>query len=154
MRIEQVAFNRGYRVTEEGVLLNPRGVRVGVPSSEGYITTQIRVDKRRVQFRCHRLQAYQKYGEMLYEEGIVTRHLDGDRENNSWENIAIGTQSDNMMDIPEQVRIKRAIHASSFNKKYNESEVIDFYNECRSYKKTMEKFKITSKGTLHYILNK
>lgn len=57
------------------------------------------------------------------------------------------------MDIPKQVRIKKSLHASSFLKKYENDEVKKYYNKTKSYKKTMSKFNISSKGTLHYILN-
>lgn len=104
--------------------------------------------------KCHRLQAYQKYGDMLYGEGMMVRHLNGDSLDNSWGNIAIGTNSENQMDIPEQIRLFRARYASSFMQKHNHDDIISFYKENKSYKKTMEKFEISSKGTLHYILNK
>ena len=32
------------------------------------------------------------------------------------------------------------------------AEIKDFYNDCKSYKKTMERFDIKSKGTLYNIL--
>lgn len=40
----------------------------------------------------HRLQAYQKFGERVFEPRMVVRHLDGNSLNNSWENIGIGTR--------------------------------------------------------------
>lgn len=47
----------------------------------------------------HRLVALKKYGPELFMTGsIVVRHLDGDRLNNEPENIAIGTQKDNIRD--------------------------------------------------------
>lgn len=39
----------------------------------------------------HRLQAYQKFGDKIYEDGIVVRYLNGDRYDNSYDNIGIGT---------------------------------------------------------------
>jgi hypothetical protein len=53
--------------------------------------------------------------ETSYEEGTVVRHLNGDPGSNAWDNIAIGTMSDNMFDIPKQIRIRRAEHASSLS---------------------------------------
>jgi hypothetical protein len=52
-----------------------------------------------INIAIHRLQAFQKYGDLLYEEGTVVRHLNGDPGSNAWDNIAIGTMSDNMFDI-------------------------------------------------------
>jgi hypothetical protein len=37
--------------------------------------------------------------ETSFEEGTVVRHLNGDPGSNAWDNIAIGTMSDNMFDI-------------------------------------------------------
>lgn len=151
-RIEQIASKRGYAVTEDGVLLNPNSVEIGYNDS-GYITTSIRIKGKSKHLKAHRLQAYQKYGDSIYNKDVVTRHSNGDSEDNSWDNIVIGTQSDNMMDIPEQIRIKKSLHATSFVRKYNKQEVRSFHSIDNSYQKTMDKFEITSKGTLHYILN-
>ena len=154
MKIEEIAISRGYVVTEDGVFLNSKGVEIGNVDKQGYLQSSIRVNKKAVSFYAHRLQAFQKYGDKLFSNGVVTRHINGNSLDNSWNNIAIGTHSENMMDIPEQIRIKRAKYASSFLKKYNNEEIIEFHNSCRSYKKTMEKFSISSKGTLNYILKK
>lgn len=151
-KIEQIASKRGYVVTEDGILLNPNSIEIGYNDS-GYITTSIRINGKSKHLRAHRLQAYQKYGEVLYSEGIVTRHFNSDSTDNSWDNIIIGNQSDNMMDIPKQIRIKKALHATSFVRKYDKKEVKAFHKKEKSYKKTMDEFGITSKGTLHYILN-
>ena len=82
------------------------------------------------------------------------RHLNGNEMDNSWDNIGIGTHSDNMMDMPKEVRVAKAKHASSFLKKYNHENVRDFHQSAKSYKKTMEYFGIKSKSTLYSILNK
>lgn len=152
MKIEEIVTERGYEITKDGNVFNPKGRKVGMVNKEGYMKVSIRLDKKTVHFFAHRLQAFKKYGQDLFESGIVARHLNGNSLDNSWDNIAIGTHSDNMMDIPEDVRIKKAFHASSFLKKYDNEDVIEFYNACRSYKQTMEKFNISSKGTLNYIL--
>jgi len=148
---EIIAAKRGYIVTEEGVLLNPKGNEVGVIIN-GYHTLKMRFSGKSLNLKTHRLQAFQKYGSKIYEEGIVVRHKNGISEDNSWDNILIGTHSDNMMDIPEQIRIKKARYATSFIRKYNKKEVREFHKKENSYKLTMQKFGISSKGTLNYIL--
>jgi hypothetical protein len=67
---------------------------------------QIYFSRVSINIAIHRLQAFQKYGDLLYEEGTVVRHLNGDPGSNAWDNIAIGTMSDNMFDIPKQIRIE------------------------------------------------
>lgn len=153
MRIEQIAAKRGYVVTEEGVLLNPKGLKIGYFNEQGYFASGLKVGGKVIRLNAHRLQAFQKYGELLYNDGIVTRHLNSNKEDNSWGNIVIGSYSENMLDIPKQIRIKKAIYASSFKKKYNNEDIINFHNEHKSYKRTMQQFNISSKGTLNYILN-
>jgi len=148
------AYDRGYRVTLDGSV---RGVRVAELSlsknSKGYLSFNMRFDDKVTRIFIHRLQAFQKYGNKIFEEGILVRHLDGDSENNSRDNILIGSASDNMMDIPKKDRIKKSLYATSFVRKYDQKSVKEFHKINRSYRKTMEKFNISSKGTLNYILN-
>jgi hypothetical protein len=155
MRIEELVYNRGYRVDKDGILTNPKGESIGRVEPSGnlpYHLSSVKIDGRSKKFRTHRLQAFQKFGDKMYEEGICVRHLNGNSLDNSADNIEIGTHSDNMMDKSPEDRMKAALHATSFVRKYDKQEVRDFYSEHRSYKKTMDRFGISSKGTLNYIL--
>jgi hypothetical protein len=123
-------------------------------SVEGYFRIVVRYYGVCKNIKVHRMQAYQKYGDALYKDGIIVRHLNGVSTDNSYDNIAIGTMSENMMDIPASIRIAKSVYAASFLRRYNKEDVMKFYIENgKSYKKTMEKFNISSKGTLHFILN-
>ena len=153
-RNEEVAYKKGYRVTQDGDVIGLKGKRIGF-NREGYYTFKIRDYKNNNRnVKVHRLIAYSKYGDKIYKDGICVRHLDGNSLNNKWNNIEIGSYQDNALDMDKEVRIKKAIHASSFIKKYDHKDVYDFYNKTNSYKKTMEEFCISSKGTLFYIINK
>lgn len=102
----------------------------------------------------HRYQAYLKFGNSLYEDGIMVRHLDGDLLNNSVSNIELGTNSDNMLDIPKEKRIRKSANA---NKKYSDDLVLEIKADRErgmSYKDLMEKYHISSKGTISNIINK
>lgn len=154
MRIEQIAKEKGYYVSKDGILYNSKNNELGYINEAGYKVFKIRIKNKTKTLTVHRLQAYQKYGNKLFEEGIVVRHFDGNKLNNSSDNILIGTQSDNMMDIPEKIRIEKALYATSFVRKHNKQEIINFYTINKSYKETMKYFNISSKGTLHFILNK
>lgn len=84
---------------------------------------------------------------------MMVRHLDGNYLNNSESNIDLGTNSDNMMDIPKGVRVSRSSNAS---KKYSDelAQAIKLDKENgMSYKELMIKYDISSKGTLSYIIN-
>jgi hypothetical protein len=154
MKKEKYFYDKNYRVTNDGTLLSPKGV-LTTRLYKGYFGKRIRVDGKLLDLRVHRLQAYQKYGDDMYNDGIVVRHLNGVSTDNSWDNIAIGTHSENQMDIPKHIRISRALHATSFMKKHEHDAIRKYYYENgKSYKKTKEKFNISSSGTLHFILNK
>lgn len=149
-----IAVEKGYTINKQGNVRNPKGNTVnGFLNKEGYRTFGIRNKTAVYKIAFHRFQAYQKYGDLIFDSKMVSRHKNNIISDNTWNNILIGSQSMNMMDIPKETRIKRAIHAASFLKKYNNEKVISFYEKVKSYKKTMEHFNISSKGTLHYILN-
>lgn len=156
MKKEIIFYKKGFRVDEDGNLINPKGIQIsGNITYHGYIKTGIRYNGKTLNCMVHRLQAYQKYGDLLFYEGVETRHKNGIKTDNSYNNILIGTRSKNQMDIPKAVRMSRSLHATSFVRKYNKKEVKDFHKENgNSYKKTMEHFNISSKGSLHYVLNK
>ena len=89
----------------------------------------------------------------MVKMGIDISHLDGNYLNNSESNIDLGTNSDNMMDIPKEVRIRKSSNAS---KKYSDElvQMIRLDKEKgMSYKELMIKYNISSKGTLSYIIN-
>lgn len=148
------AFERGFDIDKEGQMYGIRGGLVTYCNKDGYIHGGIRIDGKTTKILAHRLQAYKKFGDAMFEDGIIVRHLDGNPSNNSWDNIEIGTQSDNMMDVDADTRLARALHATSFARKHDKETIKAFYDEHKSYKKTMEHFNISSKGTLYFILNK
>ncbi len=157
-RNEKYAYERGYRVTFDGEMVNPEGKKVGYYSSTGYLMHKIRFgpskEGKYKRFLVSRLQAFQKYGEAIYCPGIVVRHLNGVKTDNSYDNIRIGNNRDNLLDIPKEDRIKKAIKASRKTAKYNVDEVRKYHNKVQSYKQTMEKFNIPSTGSLWDVLNR
>ena len=148
---EVSAFDAGYRVSECGNLINPNGKRIlGSRTRNGYV----RFCARGKHTFAHRLVAYQKYGINALDPTLCVRHIDGDPSNNSHSNITIGTQSDNMMDQMECVRIQKAIKASRAAQKYNHSEVIRLYSEGFTYQQIMAAMGIPSLGTISFIIRK
>lgn len=153
----QEAFNKGYRVRHDGVVTSPKGKVLKLqPFNKIYLSFGIRFKKKPRRIPVHRFVAFTKYGLIALTSDCV-RHLDGNSKNNSFDNIEIGTNSDNMFDVPYSVRRKRSIIGSHKQwMKWDDSEVPKikkFYTETRSYKKTMDKFGILSKSTLHNILH-
>lgn len=148
------AFNKGYDIDKQGNIINSNGKPIKQCSkTNDYKSFSFRIDYKIKKIYIHRFQAYKKFGDEIFQEGVEVRHLDGNKENNSFDNIEIGTKSQNMMDMSPLLRFKKSNHATSFVKKYDKEEVRLFYSKNKSYQKTMEKFYISSKGTLHFILN-
>lgn len=109
MNIEEYVYNLGYRVTHNGILINPKGkVITGTlrHKNRKYSTLSFNVKFGEKKKNCciHRLQAFQKFGNEIYNSHIVVRHIDNNPLNNSYENITIGDYKDNYNDIPEDIR--------------------------------------------------
>ena len=154
------AYEKGYRVIN-GELYNPQGNLLKGFLTDGYKCFKMylgrRPNRKGVNVKVHRLVAYQKYGDKLFEENIETRHLDNNKLNNFEDNITIGTHSQNMMDKPKEQRLDVSINAASHLRRWTDEEekaIREFHNEHRSYAMTMKQFGITSKGSLFYILKK
>lgn len=153
---EQEAYDLGYRVTVDGLVVAPSG-RVlqpffknsqrDYPAFSGY--------RKLGKIKVHRLVAYQKWGEDIYRHGVEVRHLDGDITNFSVDNLALGTHQQNALDIPKERRLDRAQKAGNAVRKYDaekRQEIRRFYVSTRSYKHTMARFGISS-SVVQYIVN-
>ena len=128
------AVENGYTVTEDGVAMGPTGPLKGTIKNKrakhtghervAYWHISIRMDATgTIPVPIHRFVAFLKYGEVSMQAGTVTRHLDSDPHNNHWDNIAIGTQSDNMMDRPEEERIAHAKKAARARRRLEDRDV-------------------------------
>lgn len=158
--IEIIAYNMGYRISVEGKILSKHGDVLKGENHNGYNYFKFRSPdnwKKMIKCKCSRLQAYQKYGDKIYEKGIVVRHLNNDRGDDSRDNIAIGTQSDNCMDNPVEDRKKRGYDASRKIVKHSDETVIKIraeYASGMSYRQIGKKYNISSGGSLHHIIHK
>lgn len=157
-----IAYNIGYRVVDGAVISpfsgKPRKLytSTGRSNYKSYEFSFTDSERKRRSVRVHRLVAYQKFKEKTFEKGMQIRHLDGNSLNNCECNIALGTPSDNLMDIPKETRVKRATHAASFVRKFSDKEheeIREYHKKKKSYKDTLKKFNIRSGATLGKILN-
>lgn len=154
---EKVAYSLGYYVDKSGQAFNPSGKKIGGNGQHAYSRFHIMINdgkkRKKVSVYIHRFQAFLKFGEKIYKKGLEVRHLDGNRLNNKWENIDIGTHSDNMMDIPKEERIK---HASKGNKIYSDEQVKEMYflyhRQGYSYRQLMDRYNISSEGTVRSLI--
>jgi hypothetical protein len=152
--ITKLSVDKGYSVDKDGKVFNKDGQEISIgKSKKGYLSFNIRLEKGSNPTRSfvHRLQAYQKFGDKIFETGIVVRHLNGISTDNSYDNIGIGTYSENSLDVPKEKRIKLS---SKANLKYNHEAIINDKKNGLSFSEIMAKHGISSKGTISFILKK
>tara|TARA_R110000751_G_scaffold307674_1_gene430554 strand:- start:4412 stop:4891 length:480 start_codon:yes stop_codon:yes gene_type:complete len=152
MNKEQIAYEKGYRVTKDGELIGLFNTKIGCVNGKGYEQTGIRLNKKHINLETHRLQAYEKYGNKLFEDGIVVRHLNGNALDNSWHNIAIGTSKDNYMDIPEKTRKEMLLAKIKYHKEFV-IKLREEYKVVKNYNELARKYNI-SVGTIYDLINK
>ena len=158
----QYAKKIGYRVEPSGDVIGTSGYKILASAHCGYRQISVRMPaaegrKRSRALNVHRLQAYQKYGDAIFETGVVVRHLNGDSLDNSWDNILIGTQSENLLDMSSNARVSKALHAASFVRRFSNEQILEIIRLRNIDKLTClqiaEKMGIKSKGHISEILS-
>ena len=151
------AKKKGIRVEPDGTLINLKGFKsCSKPNNRGYVSFSVYIEGIQHKTQVHRLQAYQKFGDLVFGEGVCVRHLDGNKLNNSWDNIEIGTQSDNMMDIPKKARLESARKAAAVSRRYTDQDIRDIRrkkSEGYTLKMLAEEY-TSSKGHMSGIVSK
>ena len=107
------AARKGYAVNNNGTPLYPNGDIIDVYiDDKGYAAFNFSFvrDGRNVHrpIKVHRLQAYQKYGDVMLAKRVHCRHLDGNKKNNSRNNICIGDAADNRADFLKLTKGRRS----------------------------------------------
>ena len=134
-KAEQVAYDRGYRVTKTGNVLDANGNKVILSkNSAGYYIfgtgSKKYLDNPFYNVSVHRLQAFQKFGLKLYKSECV-RHVNGDKSDNTWGNILVGSYVDNYHDIPKKSR-KNIVNKMAITKRGIPQDTIDLILKLRS----------------------
>jgi len=152
---EQLAASLGFRISEDGTIVTHSSGKAITLSTDkdGYKEFSFGPKANRKKCRVHRFNAWFRFGEAIYEPNIVCRHLDGNPSNNHINNIALGTQHDNIMDRPAEERRLHAWNTSRHATKHDHVAIIEFYKQ-HGFKATLFEFGISSKGTLSFIINK
>lgn len=156
-RNELIAYEKGYRIVNSRII-NPNGVIInGYVDSKGYHKFNLRILKTFIKVKVHRLVAYQKFGDVIFQDDIMVRHLDGNTNNNHESNIMIGSASDNRMDMPKEQRVALAKNAASNLRKLSDEQILELQNlHIKGHKMSylMCLFNIKSKGSFSNYLNK
>jgi hypothetical protein len=104
----------------------------------------------------HRLVAYQKFGDQIFDPGLVVRHLDGNQRNNCPSNLEMGTMSQNMLDRPAEVRLAHAKKAARARRSLSDAQVAQLRADHAAgipYSRLMKKYGL-AKSTVSYIINR
>jgi hypothetical protein len=149
------AKENGYYVDKLGNVYSPVSQILSQKIWDNRYSFGLRYGGTVVRIKTHKFVAFFKFGDKIFEEGIEVRHLDSNSLNNKWENIDIGTHSENMMDMDQNKRIKKSINAATTWRRFSDEEVLliklDRKNGMK-YVDLCEKYN-TSKSTLSYLFN-
>jgi hypothetical protein len=149
------AKRKGYHSDMNGNIFSSKKKIALRKSNQNRYNFTIRFYGERVTIAVHKFIGYLKFGDEIFKEGIEIRHLDDNSLNNSWINIGIGTHIENMGDIPKETRIKRAVNATNYVRRFNDNtvkEIINDRNNGFTYVQLCDKYN-TSKSTLSYFFN-
>jgi hypothetical protein len=154
------AHEKGYKCINNRLFSHLREIKL-MTTSDGYYFFSVRptwaINRKQYKIKVHRLVAYEKFGKEIFNPNLVTRHLDGNPKNNHPDNLALGTQSQNMMDKKPEARLAHSLNATVKNRKFTDLEINLIREDSKihklSYPKIMKKWNISSKGTLSYIIN-
>lgn len=124
--IRKLVF-RGWSTSREGAVLKPdgseRATRINKSGRTGIPYRRFNVKDSGVSrpVNVHKLVAYMKFGEESFK--WQTRHLNGNSLDNSFDNIAIGSGSQNMMDRPAEDRKAHGLKAARILRKLSDEDV-------------------------------
>lgn len=152
---EIIAAEKGYKSDDNGNIIGPREKPLKLwKMPSGYLAFSVKDYRGKcINIHLHRFLAYEIYGMQIYEPGTVVRHLDGNHLNNSLDNLAIGTQSDNIIDIPKHKRSEHGRTADRTKYTLDEIKVFKDYKEEHTLKQTIKHFDISSTGKLRRLLD-
>lgn len=96
------AYAKGYRVGDDGTPYNPKEKPLSTWLYEGYPAFGFWHEGKKFNVLVHRLQAYQIWGDDIFESGILVRHKDNDRLNPCRNNLKLDTAYENYHDNSDE----------------------------------------------------
>jgi hypothetical protein len=91
-------YEKGYSCSPEGTVFNERGKEVGYDRGDGRYCIGLNFEGSMCLVLRSRFVAYCKYKDLMFEPGILVRHIDDNSSDDSLNNIRIGTKKDNIED--------------------------------------------------------
>ena len=157
-----IAYRKGYRVTENGNIVNPDGKELSLNAAAGkYPTVTVMENSISYNVPVHRLAAFCFFGKEIFRKGLLVRHLNGNVMDVRKSNIALGNYTDNSMDRPLYQRVKVAsVGRKSQKRPHNarfSSEDVTLIRSRRDRGETLQAIATTygvSRQTIHRIVKK
>lgn len=152
-----LAYQRGYRTTNEGQIISPfsmKPLKLSIAKNQKYPTFSISkvpgVKNKYGVFGipAHKFAAYCFYGELVWDAECV-RHLNGNVLDISKNNIVLGTHSENNLDKIKEARVAAAKKARAaqgirpLNAKFSDDEVAWIRSCKESNSQLAKKFNVT-----------
>ena len=153
----QQLVEAGWSVNQNGVVLKPSGeirkcfIKKGKKNRPPYRVFNVKDDGLSRPVHVHKMIAFLKFGKKAFDD--LVRHLNGKSLDNSWNNIAIGSNSDNMMDRPAEERKIHALKAAKVLRKFTDEEVV-FIRGTQESGKALAKYFNVSPSTISGIRNR
>lgn len=135
------AFERGYRITEDGILHGMKGViNYKLYGNQRYPTFSTNWGGFVYALPVHLFAAYVFYGVSAFEKGVVVRHLNANTLDCSKVNLVLGTPSENENDKPKHVRSRsaRIARAAQGKRPLNAKLTDDQVSEIREFYKGLD----------------
>jgi len=131
------SYSKGYVFYPNGDIVNRYGKTIG--SNNGgrlklclYMEGQ---NSKPIPVFSHRFIAYHLWGDRIFKEGILVRHLNDNPLDNRWENLALGTNKDNVEDARRNgVKIGRGSKSWDWNAVYWSYIRFGWADTSRKYK--------------------
>ena len=161
----RLACQKGYHVLPSGEVVSPTGTirKLNLANNGIKKTTK---ERRYWQFcirngegktknvYVHKLVAYQKFGEAAYMSAECVRHLNGDSQDNRFDNIEIGTLKENSMDISKEGRRAMTAKAIAANTRKDWDLIDADRSEGMVYTSLAQKYGVSlSSLTIRYSKN-
>lgn len=105
LMVAKIAFEMGWRIINNQIV-NPNGQIINGSLSRDWLQFGIRIldtkinKTKQVSVRAHKLLAYQKYGDKIYNGLMQVIHLDGNKLNNIYDNISLIDRNPKQCSMP------------------------------------------------------
>lgn len=93
-QVLEAIIAQGYTIDDKGVVRNPEGTIIAGSMHEGYKKFSVRTNfTSSYAMRHHKFQAYMKFGDEIFKKGSTIKHINGNTDDNSYDNISVGAKT-------------------------------------------------------------